>query len=162
MRIRLVVLALLAMLAGGVVVPGAAPAEEEELLALTRALLEHIYVTPDAEFYAAHVAAEVTAYEGPPTRVDGLDFHLFALRQLARQLAEARVQGEERYLDLLNPRVQLYGDAAIVTATSRVTVIGGDNPRMDLLNETRVWARRAGGWKLVHFHKSPVVWPQEN
>lgn len=136
--------------------PAASP--EEELRALTRELLENIYVHPSADFYAAHVDPEVTAYEGLPTRMDGIEFHLFVLRELSRTFP----QGQVRHLELLNPKVQLYGEAAVVTGTSHVTIIDEEEARTELLNETRVWVRREGEWKLVHFHKSPVEWPAED
>lgn len=129
-----------------------APAAEEEILALTRALLENIYIHPSADFYAVHVDADVTAYEGTPLRLDGIDYHLFALRQLARR----RDEGAARHLELLSPKVQLYGDTAIVTATSQVTTVREGEFSTAYLHETRVWVRRNGAWKLVHFHKSPV------
>jgi hypothetical protein len=85
--------------------PLTAQAPEEEVLALTRELLENIYLHPNSDFYAAHVDADVTAYEGTPTRQDGIDFHLFMLRQMA-----AAATGAAKHLELLNPKVQLYED----------------------------------------------------
>jgi calcium/calmodulin-dependent protein kinase (CaM kinase) II len=134
------------------------PSPEEEVLTLTRTLLENIYLHPSADFYAAHVDADVTAYEGTPTRVDGIDYHLFALQQLA----QARNDGAARHLELLNPKVQLYGDVAIVTATSQVTTVTEGQFSTSYLHETRVWARRDAAWKLVHFHKSPVPGESED
>lgn len=142
---------LVAGLAVGVAVPLPAQTPEEEVLALTRELLENIYLHPNSDFYAAHVDVDVTAYEGTPTRQDGLDFHLFMLRQMA-----AAATGAAKHLELLNPKVQLYGDAAIVTATSQVTSVQKDEVEVSYLHETRVWVRSDEGWKLVHFHKSPV------
>ncbi|MFQ5696077.1 MAG: nuclear transport factor 2 family protein [Terriglobia bacterium] len=159
MKIRIGALVLGAVLAAGAAGPAAAPSAEEEILVLTRELLENIYVHPSADFYAAHVDSEVTAYEGLPTRMDGLEFHLHAVREFPRMLVR---EGEVRRLELLNPKVQLYGDAAIVTFTSHVTVLHEDEVRTELLNETRVWVRRDSQWKLVHFHKSPVHWPPED
>lgn len=153
MKIRLVALLLLALVTAGAAAPS--PSPEEVVLALTRDLLEHIYVQPSAEFYAAHVDPDVTAYEGPPLRVDGIGYHLFALRQAAREIPP----GEERYFELLNPKVQLLGEAAVVTGTTRLTVVRDGAFTHTFLQETRVWARRDGRWRLVHFHKSPVRWP---
>ncbi|MFQ5777476.1 MAG: DUF4440 domain-containing protein [Terriglobia bacterium] len=156
MKFRLVAVLLLGLVTAGATAPS--PSLEEEVLALTRELLEHIYVEPSADFYAAHVDPDVTAYEGPPLRVDGIAYHLFALRRAARGSRE----GEERYFELLQPKVQLLGDAAVVTGTTRVTVVRDGTFTNTFLQETRVWARRGGRWRLVHFHKSPVRWPAED
>jgi ketosteroid isomerase-like protein len=137
------------LLCGGLV--RAADSPQDEVLALTRELLENIYVHPNADFYAAHVDADVTAYEGTPARQDGIAYHLFMLRQLAAHPAEGAV-----HLELLNPKVQLFGDVAIVTATSQVTRVKGEEIKSSYLHETRVWVRRKGEWKLVHFHKSSL------
>ena len=147
----------LLLLLGSALLAGPAAAPEEKVLSLTRALLENIYVQPSAQFYADHVDPDVTALEGTPVRVDGIDFHLFALSQLARARAEDK---SARYLQLLNPRVQRYGDTAIVTLTSQVTTAREGAFQTTYLHETRVWARRDGQWKLVHFHKSPVPGPR--
>lgn len=149
---RIFLLCLLLVLSSTLLVwPAGTP--EEEVLNLTRALLENIYVHPSAQFYAANVEADVTAFEGTPVRVDGIDFHLFALSQLARGLESDK---SARYLQLLNPRVQRYGDTAVVTLTSQVTTVREGAFQTAYLHETRVWVRRSGQWKLVHFHKSPL------
>jgi ketosteroid isomerase-like protein len=148
MKNALVSVSLIVVLSVGLVPPAAAQTPEEEVLALTRELLENIYVHPNAHFYAEHVDADVTAYEGTPTRQDGIDFHLFMLRQMAAS------SGAVQHLELLNPKVQLYGDVAIVTATSQVTSVNQGEVETSYLHETRVWARGEDGWKLVHFHKS--------
>ena len=142
---------LVAGLAAGLAAPVTAQTPEEEVQALTRELLENIYLHPNSEFYAAYVDVDVTAYEGTPTRQDGLDFHLFMLRQMA-----AADTGTAKHLELLNPKVQLYGDVAIVTATSQVTSVQQGEVAVSYLHETRVWVHSEDGWKLVHFHKSPV------
>lgn len=136
------------------VAAGSPPSAEEEVLALTRQLLQKIYLRPSADFYAAHVDPAVTAFEGTPARIDGIDYHLFALKQLA---AARQDDGAARHLELLNPKVQLYGDAAVVTLTSLVTTVRDGKFDTSYLHETRVWVHQAGEWKLVHFHKSPVT-----
>ena len=137
--------------------PIAAESIEEELMDLTKKLLTGIYVDPSSEFYSAHVAEDVTCYEGLPTRLDGIEYHLKALDSLASTEQEK----SKRHIELLNPKVQLYGDVGIFTATVQFTTFGEDSIESNLLNETRVWAKIDGNWKLVHFHKSPVKWPYE-
>ncbi|MDA2913159.1 DUF4440 domain-containing protein [Acidobacteriia bacterium AH_259_A11_L15] len=161
MKTRLTLLMLVALLTAGASSPGArgaapSPSPEEEVLALTRELLENIYLHPNPDFYAAHSVPELTAFEGGP-RIEGLDLHLFALQQLAQRLQQERARGArlERHLELINPRVQLYADTAIVTFTSGVWTVGAGEFSSEFLNETRVWVRQGGEWKLAHFHKSP-------
>ncbi len=154
MKIRVAIVCLLLALPAGAA--GEPPAsEEEEVLALTRELLENIYLHPNPDFYAAHALPELTAFEGGP-RIEGLDMHLFALGQFAELVEAARASGEKvaGHLELLNPKVQLYGDTAIVTFTSGVWRMQGEEFSAEFLNETRVWVRRGGAWKLAHFHKS--------
>jgi calcium/calmodulin-dependent protein kinase (CaM kinase) II len=137
---------------------GSSAEDEQEILDLTRQLLENIYVHPSASYYEDHVDPGVTAYEGLPTRKDGIGYHLVALKTLE----DASGGKTANHLELLNPKVQLYGDFAVVTCTTEVTNFGGTKMEVDLLNETRVWVRIDGKWKLVHFHKSPVEWPWDD
>lgn len=134
---------------------GVAQTVEEELMSLTTKLLTRIYVDPSSEFYRAHVAEDVTCFEGLPTRLDGIQYHLKALDNLS----ESEDDPSERHVELLNPKVQVFGDAGIVTATVQFTTFRRTGVETTLLNETRVWAKIDGVWKLVHFHKSPVEWP---
>ncbi len=87
-----------------------------------------------------------------PHRQDGVDFHRFMI--------EHRWEGGGDYrYDLLEPRLQLYGDTAIVSYTfilSRAKPGGGVEHRSH--NESRVLIQRDGHWKIVHVHKSPA-WP---
>ncbi len=130
------------------------------MLALTQQLLESIYVHPDPEFYAAHTVPELTAFEGGP-RIEGLERHLFALRERREVLEGTRAKGVKvaTHLELMNPKVRIYGDTAIVTYTSGIWRRVGDEFDSGFLHETRVWVRRDAQWKLVHLHKSPAGQP---
>jgi len=135
---------------------GFAESVEDELMSLTKKLLTRIYVDPSSDFYKEHVAEDVTCYEGLPTRLDGIEYHLKALDALA----ESTEHPGERHIELMNPKVQLYGDVGVVTATVQFATFRNKSVETRLLNETRVWAKIDGDWKLVHFHKSAVEWPQ--
>lgn len=52
-------------------------------------------------------------------------------------------------------QVRVIGDAAILTYV-RLTqkVVGGAHVTV-ATEETRVWEKKAGAWKLVHLHRSP-------
>ncbi len=132
---------------------------EEELLALLNAHLKSIS-EGDLETYRATTAEDVTFFEWyiSTQRIDGLDFHL---RETAAQFraAEDRRAAGERYEiehEVLQPKVQLYGDIAIITFTLLMRYVTSEGVRHIQRNETRVFHRRPNGWQLVHCHKSPM------
>jgi len=118
------------------------------------ALHDHLYTvfSRDAAGYAAGVTDDLSLYEWfvTPHRQDGVEFHLFMIEH-----AWAGTQdGDWRY-DLLEPKLQLYGDTAIVSYTFLLTVRGAEGIRHRSHNESRVLVKTGGGWKVVHVHKSP-------
>ncbi len=106
----------------------------------------------DVKTYVDTTSEDLSLYEWwiTPHRQDGLDFHRFMI--------EHRWAGAGDYrFDLLEPRLQLYGDTAIVSYTlmlSRAQPEGGVEHRTH--NESRVLIKRDGQWKIVHVHKSPA------
>jgi ketosteroid isomerase-like protein len=106
----------------------------------------------DVQTYEATTSKDLSLYEWwvTPHRQDGLDFHRFMIEH---RWAGA---GDTRF-DLLEPRLQLYGDTAIVSYTfmlSRAKPEGGVEHRTH--NESRVLIKRDGQWQIVHVHKSPA------
>ncbi len=71
----------------------------------------------DVQTYKATTSADLSLYEWfvTPHRQDGLDFHFFMIEH-----AWAGTTGSFRY-DLLEPRLQLYGDTAVVSYTFMLT-----------------------------------------
>jgi len=126
---------------------------EEEVLAITRQMLDAMH-TADPEVHRRHCAEDMSSYEWyiAPNRIDGLEFHL--------KLIEGGGNGAPSRLDLLTPRVQVYGDTAIVNYTLLKTVLPGPGillpPEFSTINETRVFVKLDGVWKMVHLHKSPT------
>ena len=109
--------------------------------------------TQDKETYAATTSEELSLYEWfvTPHRQDGLDFHFFMIDH-----AWAGTSGDFRY-DLLEPRLQLYGDTAVVSYTFMLTQAGEDGQLSHRThNESRVLVKGADGWNVVHVHKSPA------
>lgn len=106
----------------------------------------------DAAGYAASVTEDLSLYEWfvTPHRLDGVDFHLFMTDH-----SWADTRGEWRY-DLLEPKLQLYGDTAIVSYTFMLTTSGRDGLVHRTHNESRVLVRQEGQWKVAHVHKSPA------
>lgn len=110
--------------------------------------------TRDPATYAGTTSPELSLYEWwvTPHRQDGLDFHLFMIEN-----AWAGTGGAWRY-DLLEPRLQRYGDTAIVCYTLMVSTAGEHGITHRTHNESRVLIQRDGRWQIVHVHKSPA-WP---
>jgi ketosteroid isomerase-like protein len=122
-----------------------------ELLDIAWRMLEAIH-TGDAAAYAELSTPDLSCFEDVcQYRIDGLEFHLALIRQMASNpgLKPSR-------FDMLTPRVQVYGDTGIVTYTRLMTYDEGGRPRWSTFNETRVFVRHGGAWKMAHFHRSPT------
>ena len=103
--------------------------------------------------YEATTAADLGLYEHfvTPHRIDGLDFHKFMIDN-----AWATRGARDWRYTLLEPRLQLYGDAAVVSYTLMLSVATDAGIAHRAHNESRVLMRDAGGWRVVHVHKSPA------
>ncbi len=113
----------------------------------------HSIFTRDLTTYTVTTSDELSLYEWwvTPHRQDGIDFHLFMIEQ-----GWSGTTGEFRY-DLLEPRVQIYGDSAVVSYTfmlSRVEENGTISHHTH--NESRVLIKSEDRWLVVHVHKSPA------
>jgi ketosteroid isomerase-like protein len=126
-------------------------AVEDEIWATVHRHLRSIFER-DAAAYAATTAEELSLYEWfvTPHRQDGLPFHLFMIAH-----GWANTEGDYRY-DLWEPRLQVYGDAAIVSYTFMLTTVQDGRIEHRTHNESRVLVRGAAGWQVVHVHKSPT------
>lgn len=125
---------------------------EAEILEITEQMLQAMY-TADPEVHRKHCAADMTSFEWyiAPYRIDGAEFHL--------RLIEAGGNGTPAHLDMLTPRVQVYGDTAIICYTLLKTETAPAEeiaPEFSTINETRVFVKIEGTWKMVHLHKSPT------
>lgn len=123
--------------------------DAEEVLDITRRMLDAMY-TADPEVHRRHCTEDMSSFEWyiAPYRIDGLEFHL--------GLIEAGGNGTPTRLDMLTPRVQVYTDTAIVNYTLLKTIAAGDGAQFSRMNETRVFVRQDGVWKMAHLHKSPA------
>lgn len=131
----------------------AAPAErDDELVLLTQKVLDAI-AAGDWETYAELCDPAVTCFE-PESRgvlVEGLEFHQFYFRG-RREVGT----GGSMQATMISPRVQRLGaDVAVVTYVRLIqTRDAGGGFVASRAEETRVWHRREGGWRLVHLHRS--------
>ncbi len=126
-------------------------AEDEEIWAALHRHLRSIF-EGDTDTYSATTASDLSLYEWfvTPHRQDGLDFHLFMLTHKALN------QSADYRYDLLEPRLQRYGDTAIVCYTFMRSWAEGGGVHHHSHNESRVLVKQADGWRVVHVHKSPA------
>lgn len=127
---------------------------EDDIMELVDRSLATIWAG-DAEAYRLLCAEDLSFFEWHITtqRIDGLDFHLREIKVYAEALGGG--EGARTEHEILQPRVQVYGDTAIATYTLLVRSVHGAAVTRTQQNETRVFHRFADGWKLVHCHKSP-------
>lgn len=127
---------------------------EAEVLEVVHRNLQAIW-DADVEAYRATCAPDVSFFEWYVTtqRIDGIDFHLREILVHAEALGGG--SGARTEHEILQPRVQLFADTAIVTYTLLVRSVHGNGVQRTQQNETRVLHCFDDGWKLVHCHKSP-------
>jgi ketosteroid isomerase-like protein len=124
---------------------------ETELLTLNQKLLDSIFAG-DWKVYAALCADDVTCFEpeGQGHLIHGLAFHKFYF-DLPAGAAHVKPQ-----VTMASPVVRMLGDeAALVMYTRLVQVNTPNGPATKRTEETRVWQKIAGSWKLAHLHRSP-------
>jgi ketosteroid isomerase-like protein len=129
----------------------------EEVIAITRAQWAAEMAGADIDIVMKDVADDYTEFNpATPVRIDG--------RALASRLSAADLQarGDLLAAEMANPKVQIYGDTAILTynylgkfKTPEGTV---DNA---FAKSTRVYVKLDGGWQLVHANFAAMT-PPEN
>lgn len=121
-----------------------------ELLELNQRLLDSI-AKGDWATYEDLCDPALTAFE-PEARgqiVEGLEFHRFYFH-----LGGARGTTNTT---MCSPRVHVLGEAAVITYVrlNQRTLADG-SPVTTAFEETRIWQKKDGRWKHVHFHRSAV------
>lgn len=93
-----------------------------------------------------NVADDYTEFNGQySTRIDGKSVSM-SLAEPAGKSPARRVAAE-----MLNPKVQVYGDAAILTYNFAGVIKNKDGELKPFrAKSTRVYAKQGGKWKLVH------------
>ena len=124
---------------------------EQEIWDFLHRHLQSVF-TQDVERYRATTSEDLSLYEWfiTPHRQDGLDFHFFMIEH-----SWAGSGSDFRY-DLLEPRLQLYGDTAVVSYTFMLSMATEAGITHRSHNESRVLIKGEDGWKVVHVHKSPA------
>jgi ketosteroid isomerase-like protein len=128
-----------------------ADATTQELLRLNQALLDAI-VGADWPRYQELCDPTLTCFEPEALGqlVEGMEFHHFYFKLGA-------TQGEHN-TTMCSPHVRVIGDAAIISYVRlNQRLLPDGSPVSRSVEETRVWQRRGGVWKHVHFHRSPLA-----
>ena len=122
-----------------------------EVLKLNQKLLESI-ANSDWDVYQQLCDPGLTAFE-PEAHgqlVEGLEFHRFYFN--------LRGVKNQHNTTICAPNVRVIGDVAIVACVRLNQRVSADGvtPHESAYEETRVWQRKNGQWKHIHFHRSPV------
>ncbi len=124
----------------------------EEVIAITKAQWAAEMAKKPAATSMQNVADECTEFGlDSPTRLDG--------KALNMRLAEAfsSASGQFVAMEMANPKVQVYGDVAILTYNFIGMTKDQEGEIEPLLaKSTRVYAKMNGKWMLVHANFAPV------
>ena len=123
---------------------------EQELLALNQRLLEAI-AKADWAGYSELCDPSLTAFE-PEARgqlVTGLAFHNFYF--------DLGPPSGPRLVTMTAPHVRVIGDAAIVSYVRlNQKRDAGGIMATHAFEETRIWQKKDGRWRHIHFHRSAI------
>ena len=129
-------------------ISGRPDSAEAELLALSQRLLDSIHAQ-DWAVYSELCDQSLSAFEpeASGSLIEGVRFHKFYF--------ELPAGTGKRQSTIASPHVRIMGDAAVVAYVRVVQAAdGAGNTTTAQFEETRVWQRRDGSWKHVHFHRS--------
>jgi hypothetical protein len=125
---------------------------EHELLALNQRLLESI-LAADWQTYEELCDPSLSAFEpeGRGQLIVGLPFHRFYF--------DLGAGAGPCHVTMASPRVRWLGkDAAVISCVRLLQKLVEGATVTVATEETRVWQRRDGQWRHVHFHRSvPTV-----
>ncbi|XP_077973826.1 calcium/calmodulin-dependent protein kinase type II delta chain-like isoform X1 [Styela clava] len=126
-------------------------AKKAEIIRLTEQILQ-AKSDCDFEAYCKLVSPDMSCFE-PETQgnlVRGIDFHKFFFDNNSAK------SGKTNNTTMLNPIVTLMGDDGACVAYINLTQYVSSNNQVMVkqVEETRVWQRANGAWRMVHFHRS--------
>lgn len=123
-----------------------------ELLGLNQKLLNAI-VSGDWATYTQLCDPEITCFE-PEARgqlVTGLPFHQY-------YFPSAPVANCTKNVTMCSTNVRVIGDAAVLAYVRLTQYIDANGASQTAAaEETRIWQRKGGAWKHIHFHRSPIA-----
>ena len=148
-------LALGLMVAAGPLFAAAPSDTAAEVMAVARAQWAAENQNKPSSQSMASIADDYTEFNGDvPTLLEG--------KAIAARFYDASLQSGDKGLvsEMVNPHVQVYGDAAILTYNFAGMTKGSDGKmHNNFAKSTRVYVRQGGDWKLVHANFAPVVAP---
>ncbi|MEJ2237504.1 MAG: DUF4440 domain-containing protein [Gemmatimonadales bacterium] len=123
-----------------------------EVIALAKAQWAAEMANQPAATVMKDVADEYSVFSPEfPTRVDGKDVNMRISEAFSDDPAHTVAA------EMANPRVQVYGDVAILSYNYIGLVREADGDvETSLAKSTRVYARIDGAWQLVHANFAPV------
>jgi ketosteroid isomerase-like protein len=129
------------------------PRVAAEIMALARSQWASEIADQPAAQQLSAVADDYTEFNPEyPTRIDG--------RSMALKMAEVKPDVRSVYGDMQNPKVQVYGDTAILTYNYAGLTRDKDGKiKPQTAKSTRVYVRQGGKWMLVHANFAPVRAP---
>lgn len=120
-----------------------------EILAVNQRLLESI-LAGDWKTYEELCDPSISAFEpeGRGQLIEGMPFHRFYF--------DLGASSGPKLVSMASPHVRLLGDDAAVISYVRLVqkLDGNGSPVTVTTEETRIWQRKDGRWKHVHFHRS--------
>jgi uncharacterized protein (TIGR02246 family) len=122
---------------------------EQEIIALERSALDK-WAQSNTGGYIDLCADDVTWFDfqpGAQPRIDGIE----AVRNYMAPIAG---QIPLHTYEIVNPKVQVYGNTAILTFHWKASM--SDGKPLDEWKTTSVYNRKDGKWRQVHAHWSPV------
>ena len=133
------------------------PKVAAEVIAVTRAAWAAEAQGKSVAEQNAVLADDYTEFNSDyPVRIDG------KATNTALYEAQARSGGKSVAGDMMNAKVQVYGDVAILTYNFvGVSQEKDGKTSNNAAKSTRVYAKIGGQWKLVHANFAPVVPPSD-
>jgi ketosteroid isomerase-like protein len=133
------------------------PKVAAEVIAVTRAAWAAEAQGKSVAEQNAVLADDYTEFNSDyPVRIDG------KATNTALYEAQARSGGKSIVGDMMNAKVQVYGDVAILTYNFvGVSQEKDGKTSTNAAKSTRVYAKIDGQWKLVHANFAPVVPPSD-
>jgi uncharacterized protein (TIGR02246 family) len=127
---------------------------ERQIIALERAAIDR-YIVMDPQGYLSLYAPDVTYFD-PSTerRLDGLK----AMQEFLGPMKTAKNRVSDPRYEIIRPKVQRYGDVAVLTFNIINYGKPPDKPEQALArwNVTEVYRHVNGKWEIVHSHFSFV------
>ena len=132
-------------------IPPAKPADDPtaQIIAMEKAMLDR-WGTGDTDGFLALAAPEITYFD------PSLEKRLDGREAFAKFLAPLKGTFRVPKYEMVDPKVQVYGQAAVLSYNMVDHDEAGNTFRM---NVTEVYGRGEGRWRLVHSHFS-VTKPQ--